>query len=278
MTLANSKPAAPRARNAAASRRSHPRARHRRVRHPGRGRGAHRRHCRGRRGQQGPALLLLQGQRESLLRRAAGGLQRAGGGCAADAAKARSRPGEKLLRFARAHFEYLIHHPNYPRLIQQELSRARNTGEPSRRLPRHQHGALHSPAARRAAGRAGWHRLRRIPQGGRRQRAEHDPGHECFLLHLRAHHAHGARRRSFFSARAFAGTSPCRWTSSARRCSPTATTESGWPKKIAAAPSALPRELRGVGLGHNRQRHAARPDALAAGSWFASEGRKASHR
>lgn len=40
-------------------------------------------------------------------------------------------PGEKLLRFARVHFEYLIHHPNYPRLIQQELSRARNTGEPS---------------------------------------------------------------------------------------------------------------------------------------------------
>ncbi len=32
--------------------------------------------------------------------------------------------GEKLLRFARAHFEYLIQHPNYPRLIQQELSRA----------------------------------------------------------------------------------------------------------------------------------------------------------
>jgi TetR/AcrR family transcriptional regulator len=40
-------------------------------------------------------------------------------------------PGEKLLRLARIHFEYLIHHPNYPRLIQQELSRARNTGEPS---------------------------------------------------------------------------------------------------------------------------------------------------
>jgi TetR/AcrR family transcriptional regulator len=40
-------------------------------------------------------------------------------------------PGEKLLRFARLHFEYLIHHPNYPRLIQQELSHARNTGETS---------------------------------------------------------------------------------------------------------------------------------------------------
>jgi TetR/AcrR family transcriptional regulator len=40
-------------------------------------------------------------------------------------------PGEKLLRFVRVHFEYLISHPNYPRLIQQELSRARNTGEPS---------------------------------------------------------------------------------------------------------------------------------------------------
>jgi TetR/AcrR family transcriptional regulator len=39
--------------------------------------------------------------------------------------------GEKILRFARMHFEYLIHHPNYPRLIQQELSRARNSGEPS---------------------------------------------------------------------------------------------------------------------------------------------------
>ena len=32
--------------------------------------------------------------------------------------------GEKLLCFARAHFEYLIQHPNYPRLIQQELLRA----------------------------------------------------------------------------------------------------------------------------------------------------------
>jgi len=41
-------------------------------------------------------------------------------------------PGEKILRFARVHFEYLIHHPYYPRLIQQELSRAGNTGEPSR--------------------------------------------------------------------------------------------------------------------------------------------------
>ncbi len=41
-------------------------------------------------------------------------------------------PGEKILRLARLHFEYLIHHPNYPRLIQQELSRARNTGEPSK--------------------------------------------------------------------------------------------------------------------------------------------------
>jgi TetR/AcrR family transcriptional regulator len=40
-------------------------------------------------------------------------------------------PGEKLLRFARAHFEYLIHHPNYPRLIQQELSRAGSRGEAS---------------------------------------------------------------------------------------------------------------------------------------------------
>src|SRR5208337_3090144 len=37
-------------------------------------------------------------------------------------------PGEKLLRLARLHFEYLIHHPNYPRLIQQELSRAPSTG------------------------------------------------------------------------------------------------------------------------------------------------------
>ncbi len=41
-------------------------------------------------------------------------------------------PGEKILRLARVHFEYLIHHPNYPRLIQQELARAGNTGEPSR--------------------------------------------------------------------------------------------------------------------------------------------------
>jgi TetR/AcrR family transcriptional regulator len=41
-------------------------------------------------------------------------------------------PGEKLLRFARVHFEYLIKHPDYPRLIQQELSRACITGESSR--------------------------------------------------------------------------------------------------------------------------------------------------
>ncbi len=41
-------------------------------------------------------------------------------------------PGEKILRLARVHFEYLIHHPNYPRLIQQELSRAGNSGEPSK--------------------------------------------------------------------------------------------------------------------------------------------------
>jgi TetR/AcrR family transcriptional regulator len=41
------------------------------------------------------------------------------------------QPGEKLLRFARAHFEYLVRHPNYPRLIQQELSCAGSRGEPS---------------------------------------------------------------------------------------------------------------------------------------------------
>jgi TetR/AcrR family transcriptional regulator len=40
-------------------------------------------------------------------------------------------PGEKILRFARIHFEYLLGHPHYPRMIQQELSRVRNTGEPS---------------------------------------------------------------------------------------------------------------------------------------------------
>ncbi|PSH04880.1 MAG: hypothetical protein CXZ00_05820 [Acidobacteria bacterium] len=40
-------------------------------------------------------------------------------------------PGEKVLRFARVHFEYLVNHPDYPRLIHQELSRACITGEPS---------------------------------------------------------------------------------------------------------------------------------------------------
>ena len=66
-------------------------------------------------------------------------------------------PGEKLLRFARVHFEYLINNPNYPRLIQQELSRARNTGRTLAGLSRHQHGALYSAAAGRAEGRGGWH-------------------------------------------------------------------------------------------------------------------------
>lgn len=45
--------------------------------------------------------------------------------------ESRLSPGEKILRYARVHFEYLIRHPNYPRLIQQELSRAGNSGEPS---------------------------------------------------------------------------------------------------------------------------------------------------
>jgi TetR/AcrR family transcriptional regulator len=40
-------------------------------------------------------------------------------------------PGEKILRLARKHFEYLLQHPHYPRLIHQELSRACSTGEPS---------------------------------------------------------------------------------------------------------------------------------------------------
>jgi len=40
-------------------------------------------------------------------------------------------PGEKILRLSRAHFEYLLHNPNYRHFMQQELSRARNTGEPS---------------------------------------------------------------------------------------------------------------------------------------------------
>ncbi len=46
--------------------------------------------------------------------------------------ESRLSPGEKILRLARVHFEYLIQHPNYPRLIQQELARAGNTGEPSK--------------------------------------------------------------------------------------------------------------------------------------------------
>jgi len=41
-------------------------------------------------------------------------------------------PGEKILRFARIHFEYLLQHPHYPRMIHQELSRVCNAGEPSR--------------------------------------------------------------------------------------------------------------------------------------------------
>jgi len=40
-------------------------------------------------------------------------------------------PGEKILRLARIHFEYLLNHPYYPRLIHQELSRVCSTGEPS---------------------------------------------------------------------------------------------------------------------------------------------------
>jgi TetR/AcrR family transcriptional regulator len=40
-------------------------------------------------------------------------------------------PGEKILRLARLHFEYLLHHPDYRSFMQQELSRARNLGEPS---------------------------------------------------------------------------------------------------------------------------------------------------
>jgi len=41
-------------------------------------------------------------------------------------------PGEKILRFARIHFEYLLNNPHYPRLIHQELSRAASAGRPSR--------------------------------------------------------------------------------------------------------------------------------------------------
>ena len=43
-------------------------------------------------------------------------------------------PGEKILRFARLHFEYLVQNPSYPKLIQQELSRVRDMGEASRDL------------------------------------------------------------------------------------------------------------------------------------------------
>lgn len=45
-------------------------------------------------------------------------------------------PGEKILRFARIHFEYLLQHPHYPRLIHQELSRAASAGAPSREFGR----------------------------------------------------------------------------------------------------------------------------------------------
>lgn len=48
-------------------------------------------------------------------------------------------PGEKLLRFARVHFEYLLHHPNYSRLIRQELSwtraDSRHAGGPAKASP-----------------------------------------------------------------------------------------------------------------------------------------------
>jgi TetR/AcrR family transcriptional regulator len=43
-------------------------------------------------------------------------------------------PGVKVLRLARMHFEYLLQHRHYPRLIHQELSRVCSTGEPSQEL------------------------------------------------------------------------------------------------------------------------------------------------
>ncbi len=61
-------------------------------------------------------------------------------------------PGEKLLRFSRMHFEYLLQNPNYPRFIQQELSRARDSGEASANL--RAIGATHFIPLQRAGMRA----------------------------------------------------------------------------------------------------------------------------
>ncbi len=100
--------------------------------------------------QQGPALLLFQGQGKSLLGVAAGGFQRAGRGCAAVAGKPALARGKNPSLCPGA---FRVSHPS-SQLSATDPAGALARGQYGRALQglsRHQHGALYSSAARRAA-------------------------------------------------------------------------------------------------------------------------------
>ncbi len=154
-------------------------------------------------------------------------------------------PGEKVLRLARVHFEYLIHHP--------ELSAAHSAGALTcgqwRRalegFSRHQQGTFHSSAARRDQGDRRGHCLGRVSQGGGRGRAQHHLRHErlstsslrrsCACCAAPIHFLQSAFDGHVATSLDFIGASLFTDRKHGIKLA----------KKIAAAASAQPRELRG---------------------------------
>ena len=262
MTLAKSKPAEPRAHNAAASRRSI--LQHAIAEFAIQGvAGARTAAIAEAAGVNRTLLYYYFKNKESLYSAA---LQEVFSGLVEDVLpmlEGRLSPGEKLLRFTRAHFEYLIHHPDYPRLIQQELSRARNTGEPSgdfRAISR-----AHFIPLQRAG-------LRAVEDGIRCGEFRKVEGGSALSTML------GVNVFYFISApimRMVRGNDPFSPPCIRRHIAMSLDFIGAWlfmdrdhgirlAKKIAAAPSALPRRAGGVGLGTTGSA-IRQADALAAG-------------
>ena len=146
--------------------------------------------------QQGPALLLLQGQRRALRCRARPGVRRIDADASAKRLSTRpASPREKLLAYVGAHFDYIASHPLYPRIVQGEMMRAgrgrRATAEAHREAIFSSRCSAKLAAVIEEGQATGEFR----PVRSHAFRSLHDRRHRL-LFHQRAGDAHDERNRS----------------------------------------------------------------------------------